>query len=84
VRTALFDLFVVLSGAQHPIQPNGQLVRDRHFGDAVVLVHRQAQILSVPVRIVPLGKRSRLHQQPAQQFIALLADVAKAALVRTS
>jgi hypothetical protein len=47
----------------------------------VMLVHRHAQILPMPAWIVPLSLTGGLHQQPAQQRVALLADVPQAALV---
>ncbi len=37
MRTALPDLCIVLPGAQHPIQPNRQLVRDGHLRHPVML-----------------------------------------------
>ena len=76
MRTALHHLSIVLPGAQHPIQPYCQLVRDRHLGHPVMLAHRQAHILPMPARIVPLGRDGGLHQQPAKQRVALLGDVA--------
>src|SRR5512146_2968989 len=81
MRTALPDLSIVLPGAQHPIQPHCQLMGASHLGYAVMLVHRQAQILPMPTRIMPLSLDRRLHQQPAKQRIALLGDVAHALLV---
>src|ERR1017187_8124468 len=54
VRTALHHLLVILPGAQHPIQPNCQLVRDSHLGHPVMLADRQTKILTVPARIVSL------------------------------
>src|SRR5664280_2595199 len=74
MRTALHDLRVVLSGAQHPIQTNRQFVGDSHFGHAVMLVHRQTYVLPVPTRILALCLDCSFHEQPAQQRIALLGD----------
>ena len=56
-------------------------MRNGHLGHAMMLGHRQTKILPVPTRIVPLGRAGRFHQQPAQQRVALLADVPQAALV---
>jgi len=81
MRTALPDVLIIFPGAQHPIQPHRQLVGNRHLGHTVMLGRRQAQILPMPARVVPLRRARRLHQQPAQQRVALLADVSQTALV---
>lgn len=75
MRTAVHDLFVVLPGAQHPIETNCQCVGNSRFGHAEMPVHRQTQILPVPTRILALCLGCSLHQQLAQQSIALLGDV---------
>ncbi len=63
MRTALPDMLIIFPRAQHPIQPHRQLVGNRHLGYAVMLGHRQAQILPMPARIIPLRRACRLHQQ---------------------
>src|SRR5215469_17548365 len=50
-RTALLDLFIVLPGAQHPIQANRQFPCDCRFGDTVMFIPRQAKVLPMPGRI---------------------------------
>jgi len=62
VRTALPDLLIVLPGAQHPIQPDRQFVRNGHFGRSVMLVHRQAKILPALARIVAPSLGGSLHR----------------------
>ena len=83
MRTALLDLFIVLPGAQHPIQANRQFPSDCRFGDTVMFIPRQAKVLPMPGRITLLRLDGGLYQQPAHQRIALLGNVTQASLVRT-
>ena len=72
MRTALLNLRVALPGAQHPIQSYGQLVRDSHFGYAVMLVQGQTKILPVPTHVRTLRLDRSLDQQPTSSVLPCL------------
>src|SRR6267378_249347 len=75
VRTALNGLRILAAIPPHPIQLNCHPAPQGYLGNALVPAHRQALVATSPVRMDTRRRLGRLHQQEAQQGIALLADV---------
>ena len=75
VRTALNGLRILAAISPHPIQRNRHPAPQGYLGNALVPAHRQALVATSPVRMDTRRRLGRLHQQEAQQGIALLADV---------
>ena len=75
VRTALNGLRILAAISPHPIQLNCHPAPHGYLGNALVPAHRQAFVATSPVRMDMRRRLGRLHQQEAQQAIALLADV---------
>ena len=77
VRTELQRLRILPTISPHPVQPNRQPAAHRHLGNALLPTHRQVHVPTSPVRIGPYRRLRCLHQQEAQQGVALLADVSQ-------
>src|ERR1700693_6122794 len=52
-----------------------QLPPHRYLGNAPVPTHRQVHVPTSPLRVASCGRLGGLHQQEAQQGVALFADV---------
>src|SRR3984893_8743806 len=83
VRTELERLRILTTIPPHPIQPDRQPAPHRYLGNALVSTHRQVNILMSPARMDTRCCLGRLHQQEAQQGIALFADVPQPLLAST-
>jgi hypothetical protein len=75
VRTELERRRILTTIPPHPVQANPQLPPHRDFGNAPAPTHRQVSVMTSPLRIDSCCRLGCLHQQEAQQGIALLADV---------
>src|SRR6266403_5935879 len=80
VRTELYGLRILPAIPPHPVQPNRQPAPHRYLGNALVPTHRQVNVPTSPVGMDTHRRLGRLHQQEAQQSVALLADVPQALL----
>ena len=74
-RTELLHLTVVSALTPHPVQMYRQFPRHRCLGDLPSAAHGEMEKLAAPLRLTAHRDLRRLHQQEAQQHIALLADV---------
>src|SRR5713226_7680392 len=83
VRTELERRRILTSIPLHPVQANPQLPPHRYLGNALVSTHRQVNVPTSPLRIASCGRLGGLHQQEAQQGIALFADVPQPLLACT-
>src|SRR5712671_2254784 len=83
VRTELHRRRILAVISPHPVQADSQPATHCYLGNALVPTHRQVHVPTSPVRIVPHSCLSSLHQQEAQQRVALLADVPKPLLAAT-
>src|SRR6266404_2584624 len=63
--------------AQHPVEAGEQRARHRHFGDGFAAPLDQPPIHPFHLRVVAHGHGGRFHQHPAQEGVALLAEVAE-------
>src|SRR6266576_6751417 len=77
VRTELPQLLVIPSLTPHPVQANRQFSRHGYLGDLPSPTQRQVKILTAPFRIAAHCDLGRLHQQEAQQRVALFRDVSQ-------
>src|SRR5258708_20823137 len=75
VRTELHRRRILAAISPHPVQADSQPARHRYLGNAFVPTHRQVNVPTSPVRIVPRSCLSSLHQQEAQQGVTSLADM---------
>src|SRR5215468_4898573 len=75
VRTELQRRRIVAAVSPHSIQADSQSAPHCYLGNALVPTHRQVNVPTSPVCIIPRSCLSSLHQQETQQGIALLADV---------
>src|SRR5262249_20074141 len=75
VRTELHRRRILAAVSPHPVQADSQPAPHGDLGDALVPTHRQVEVPTSPVRMAPHRCLRRLHQQEAQQRVALLADV---------
>ena len=82
-RTELERLRILTTIPPHPLQANSQLPPHRYLGYAFVPTHRQVKVATSPLRIDSCCRLGGLHQQKAQQGIALLADVPQPLLAST-
>src|SRR6266436_3116478 len=80
VRTELYRRRIRTSIPPHPVQPNRQTAPHRYLGNALVPTHCQVNVPAPPVRMDTRRCLGRLHQQEAQQGIALLADMSQSLL----
>jgi hypothetical protein len=71
VRTEFYRLRILTTIPPHPVQPNRQLPSHGYLGNAFVPTHRQVHGATSPVRMDARCCLGRLHQQKAQQRIAL-------------
>jgi hypothetical protein len=76
VRTELYKLLIFPTPSPHPVQANPQPASHGYFCNVPLSTHGQVSIATSPVRITTHGRLCGLHQQEAQQRIALLANVA--------
>src|SRR6266478_3900405 len=83
VRTELHRWRILAAISPHPVQADSQPAPHRYLGNTLVPSHRQVNVPTSPVRIVPRSRLRSLHQQEAQQRIALLADVPEPLLLAT-
>src|SRR5882762_11193751 len=83
VRTELHRRRILAAISPHPVQADSQPAPHRYLGNAFVPTHRQVNVPTSPVRIIPRRCLSSLHQQEAQQGVALLADVPEPLLAAT-
>jgi hypothetical protein len=83
VRTELFQLLVVPSLAPHPVQTDRKFTGHGYFGDAPFPSHGQVEKMPAPVGFRAHRGLGRLHQQEAQQRVALLADVSQSPSIAT-
>jgi hypothetical protein len=67
----------------HPVQAHSQPATHCYLGNALVPTHRQVNVPTSPVRVVTRSCLGSLHQQEAQQRVALLADVPEPLLAAT-
>src|SRR5580698_3187142 len=77
VRTELQRLRILTTIPPHPVQPDRQPAPHRYLGNALVSTHRQVNVPTSPATMDTRCCLRRLHQQEAQQGIALLADVSQ-------
>src|SRR5215472_3513286 len=77
VRTELERRRILTTIPPHPVQADSQPPPHRYFGNALVPTHGQVHIPTSPVRVDPCRRLRCLHQQVAQQGIALLSDVSE-------
>src|SRR5437773_10306517 len=77
VRTEFNQLRILPMVSPHPVQPNTEFSGHGHFGNSFFPAYHQVQILTPPIWVTPCGRLCRLHQQEAQQGIALLADMSQ-------
>src|ERR1700693_4808893 len=75
VRTELERRRIRTTIPPHPVQANPQLPPHRYLGNALVPTHRQAHVPTSPLRMASCCRLGGLHQQEAQQGVALFADV---------
>src|SRR6266478_7874245 len=75
VRTELHRRRILAAISPHPVQADSQPAAHRYLGNAFVPTHRQVNVPTLPVRTIPGSCLSSLHQQEAQQGVALPADV---------
>src|SRR4029077_9992912 len=75
VRTELLQLAVVVFLAPHPVQMHRQLPRHRYLGDLPSTPQREVEEPTTPLGLTAHRHLRRFHQQEAQQYVALLADV---------
>jgi hypothetical protein len=75
-RTALDgdDGWIRRIGAQHPVQPHGQLPGCGHPGHSLRLPVREVQILALELRFQPHRRLCGPDQQHPHQAVALLGD----------
>src|SRR6266849_829468 len=83
LRTELHRRRILAAISPHPVQADSQPAPHRHLGYAFVPSHRQVNVPTSPVWIVPHSCLGSLHQQEAQQGVPLLADVHKTLLADT-
>ena len=83
VRTELKRRRIRTAIPPHPIQANSETTPHGHLSNALVPAHRQVHVPPSPVRVDACGRLRGLHQQEAQQRVALLADVPQPLLVTT-
>src|SRR6267143_1873304 len=83
VRTELERRRILTTIPPHPIQANRQTASHRYLGNALVSTHRQVYIATSPLRMASGCRLGGLHQQEAQQGVALLADVPQSLLAST-
>jgi len=83
VRTELERRRIRTSVPPHPVQANPQLPPHRDLSNALVPTHRQVHVPTSPLRIASCCRLGGLHQQEAQQGVALLADVPQPLLAST-
>ena len=81
VRTELLQLAVVMALAPHPVQMNRQLSRHRYFRDLSSSAHREVEELVAPLGLAAHRDLRRFHQQKAQQYVALFADVSQSTTI---
>jgi hypothetical protein len=65
------------------VQSNRHLAGHCYLGDPTLPAHRQVEKLTTPLRIAANRRLRGLHQQEAQQRIALFADVSQSSPVST-
>src|SRR5882762_8943737 len=75
VRTELHRRRILAAISPHPVQADSQPARHRYLGNAFVPTHRQVNVPTSPVRIVPRSCLSSLHQQDAQQIVPLPPEI---------
>jgi hypothetical protein len=83
VRTELYQLRIFPSSSPHPVQANSQPASHGYFRNVPLPTHGQVSIATSPARITTHGRLCGLHQQEAQQRIALLANVSQPLLAAT-
>src|SRR6202049_4985560 len=83
VRTELDRLRILTTIPPHPVQANPQLPSHRYLGNALAFTHRQMNVPTSPVGMDTHRRLSSLHQQEAQQGVALFADVPQPLLAAT-
>src|SRR5713101_9836870 len=83
VRTELERRRIRTTIPPHPVQANSKTPSHRYLGNAFVTTHRQVHVPTSPLRIASCGRLGGLHQQEAQQGIALFADVPQPLLACT-
>src|SRR6516162_11498126 len=83
VRTELKRRRIRTAIPPHPIQANSETTPHGHLSNVLVPAHRQVHVPPSPVRVDACGRLRGLHQQEAQQRVALLADVPQPLLVTT-
>jgi hypothetical protein len=74
---------ILATVSPHPVQAHSQPATHCYLGNALVPTHRQVNVPTSPVRVVTRSCLGSLHQQEAQQRIALLADVPEPLLAAT-
>src|ERR1700682_3320033 len=83
VRTELKRRRILTTIPPHPVQANSKTPSPRYLGNTCVTTHRQVHVPTSPLRIASCCRLGGLHQQEAQQGIALLGDVPPPLLVST-
>src|SRR6266850_7153684 len=83
VRTELERPRILTAIPPHPVQANRQPAPHRYLGNAPVPTHRQVHVPTSPLRIASCCRLGGLHQQEAQQGVALFADVPQPLLAST-
>src|SRR6202049_2734861 len=83
VRTELYQLRIFPSSSPHPVQANSQPASHGYFRNVSLPTYGQVSIATPPVRITTHRRLGCLHQQEAQQRIALLANVSQPLLAAT-
>jgi hypothetical protein len=83
VRTELYRLGILTTIPPHPVQADRQPASHRYLGNVLVPTHRQVYVATSPVGMDTRRCLGRLHQQEAQQRVALLADVPQLLLAGT-
>jgi hypothetical protein len=79
VRTELFELTVIPTLTPHPVQMHRQLSSHRYFRDLPAAPHGEVKELAAPLRLTAHRDLGRFHQQEAQQWVALSADMSESA-----